>query len=754
MSAPQKLRLYSETTFECPSPHDSPSTCPTLDLSATLDADNRNVLVYRPNGEQVCKMQQGARFGGSTVTATRWKPNGQFIAVAWKDGVVRLMNLETSKSAHSIQVLPKGSQGEIHYLAWATARIPLGRENGSGDKDGGSQRTNEVGEAVANLPQHIMFLETDISLPKLSPLPTISAGSGEDSLVFTLRSGMDFMFQPFDLQDADSISVMLSGLSGGEVHLSINDSLPISSFSYAPGEPPGKRQLIHHTSHPLVTTHALFFKNCEDKGETIEMVPFDMQFIESSSINLSLLSSKLTTLHKLLRYIRQTTLHINVEYTNARELPTRFLNSAKQSLEEDEHGQHDIVTAFYHVTLTGNVPPKMKEWLVDSMGDRGLKRWAKAATGGLKGIRTLVQQYFIPALERMAIILSRLKGLAQFHSDNEDVGLSVLEIENILGIVSCLLLVANRIMIFSMEELACFNMFNSWMAVTLDKLLSPSTANEVTEKEVSIQHNKVLLYIVEYLQESPIKHHINTDAGDGALDHHLLDRSNKSMINVFTDIVEETAVSEEPSEEHKPLIHLGHLVGMLDRSIRRVLDGVAAAQRRSVRFGEVVRMDLGNAISKMDSRMAAKKRNAPVIYTALTTDKDTHKIVFYRTTFTVVGAISNTPKTQTSTLSLDPGRVVDMKFLNDDVLLALIDPQNNAPYAIYTITLDSLVWNPTSSSSSDIDIPPPLLLPADFVPVAMEVFDKSDIRNQLPARVCLLSKNRLTWKTFALEMVA
>ncbi|PHH56109.1 Anaphase-promoting complex subunit 4 [Ceratocystis fimbriata CBS 114723] len=753
MSVSQKLRLYSETTYECPSPRDFPSICPTLDISATLDGSGKNVLVYRPNGEQVCKMQQGARFGGSTVTATRWKPNGQFIAVAWEDGIVRLMNLETSKSAHNIQVLPKDSKEEIQYLAWATTRISLG------DKDENTKKAvhkdSSAEETIANLPRQIMFLETDISLPKLSPLPTTSAGSGEDSLVFTLRSGMDFMFQPFDPQDADSISIMLSGLSDGKVHLSINDSLPISSFSYPPGSALGSRQLIHHASHPLITTHTLFFKNCDD-GTTIEMVPFDMQFIESSSINLSLLASKLTTLHKLLRYIRQTTLHIQVEYSNARDLHTRFLNSVKQSLQEDKRGQHDVVTAFYHATLTGNIPRKMKEWLVDSMGDRGLKRWAKAAIGGLKGIRTLVQQYLIPALERMVIILSRLKGLAQFYNDNDDVGLSVPEIENLVGVVSCLLLVANRIMIFTMEELACFTMFNTWITVTLDKLLSPSTTNEVTEKEVSIQYQKVLLYIVEYLEESPIKHHVNTDAGDEAFDDILLRRSSgQSMIDVLTNILEQEKAPGDAIAEDRKVAHLGHLVGMLDRSIRRVLDSVAAAQERGVRFGETVRMDLGDTLSKMDSRMVAHDRKGSITYTALTTKNDTHKIIFYRTSLTITNGISSTPETQTSTLSLDPGRVIDMKFLNDNVLLALIDPQNNAPCAIYIITLDALVWDPSSSSNtSHIDIPPPLPLPADFVPAAMEVFEASSVRNQLPARVCLLSENRVTWKTFALEPTA
>lgn len=96
----------------------------------------------------------------------------------------------------------------------------------------------------------------------------------------------------------------------------------------------------------------------------------DLPFISFSPINLSLLTSKLTTLQALLRYLTQVQLHMEVEWKNARELPGRFLRSVQGDLEEREDGPRDIVPALYHTVLTGHAHEPVKEWLVDSLAER------------------------------------------------------------------------------------------------------------------------------------------------------------------------------------------------------------------------------------------------------------------------------------------------------------------------------------------------------------------------------------------------
>jgi anaphase-promoting complex subunit 4 len=96
----------------------------------------------------------------------------------------------------------------------------------------------------------------------------------------------------------------------------------------------------------------------------------DLPFINSSPINISLLASKLTSLQKLLRYLKQTQLHMQVEWNNTKELPRRFLRSVQGDLESMEKGPTDIVSALYHTALTGHVHEPVREWLVESLAER------------------------------------------------------------------------------------------------------------------------------------------------------------------------------------------------------------------------------------------------------------------------------------------------------------------------------------------------------------------------------------------------
>ena len=186
-------------------------------------------------------------------------------------------------------------------------------------------------------------------------------------MIFTLRTGIDFLFQPFRPEDSEEVSVFLVGTGSGDVHLSIYDSLAIGTFKYQPSDA-GNLRLAQHASHRDVPTHTLLFRPADPKA--LEIVPMDLSFVASSPINLSLLASKLTTLQKLMRYVRQCLLHMQVEYKNSRELPSRFLASVQEDLERAENGPRDIVSALYHTLVTGHTYEAVREWLVDSLAER------------------------------------------------------------------------------------------------------------------------------------------------------------------------------------------------------------------------------------------------------------------------------------------------------------------------------------------------------------------------------------------------
>lgn len=164
---------------------------------------------------------------------------------------------------------------------------------------------------------------------------------------------------------------MVIGTDDGKLHLNICDSFTIGSFLCpSPGSTQQPSQLLQHTSNSHVSTHTLLVADRLKRPEKVNLIPMDLPFISSSPINLSFLTFKLTTLQKLLRYLKQTQLHMQTEWKNTRELPSRFLRSIEADLENMPTGPRSIVPALYHTVVTGHAHEPVREWLVDSLAER------------------------------------------------------------------------------------------------------------------------------------------------------------------------------------------------------------------------------------------------------------------------------------------------------------------------------------------------------------------------------------------------
>jgi anaphase-promoting complex subunit 4 len=96
---------------------------------------------------------------------------------------VRLMGLENNKAAHHLHVSQDPST-EITHIAWCANNV--GNRTATTVKKGGSPWRDQLSKeldisgngAPMDLPRELTFLEVDTALPKISPLPSASAGEG------------------------------------------------------------------------------------------------------------------------------------------------------------------------------------------------------------------------------------------------------------------------------------------------------------------------------------------------------------------------------------------------------------------------------------------------------------------------------------------------------------------------------------------------------------------------------------------------
>ncbi|KAK7445242.1 anaphase-promoting complex component Cut20/Apc4 [Colletotrichum acutatum] len=778
MDETMQLRHYSDTKYDHRVAEGFPCSNPTVDLSVSWDAHGKNLLIYRPREHVVSKIHQFAKPGQQAPEpqAVRWKPDGQFLAVGWSDGYVRLMGLENNKAAHHIRVCGDDTATpNITHIGWS--RNIVGRSQKKSHQSPAqpwqklmSEELNLPGSpAPLDLPRELTFLEVDSALPNISPLPSSSAGAGEDGLVFTLRTGIDFLFQPFNTDDSGQVFVMVVGTSDGRLHLSIYDSFVIGDFRYTlPSSMyrPGVLQLIQHASHPEVSTHTLLLKSSADNDQTVYLVPMDLPFIPSSPINISLLASKLTTLQKLLRYVKQTQLHMQVEYKNTRELPSKFLRSVEGDLEQIAHGPTNLVQALFHTVVTGHAHEPLREWLVDSLAERGHKRWDKAVTAGLENLRGLIHENLLPSLERCAIILSRLRGLAQFYDSRDDIGFSVAQITRTMDIVSCLTMVGHKILLNVMDELDLFHAFSTWMRFQIDRFAAPNSASEeLTEKEATMENSKVLVYVQRYLVESPMAIFLDEVATDDYSANWERAESGTSMLE---ELDTQLKRQEEGQAYLKAFPNVGFLVDYLTARVNGVFKDIAEAQKRSVRFGQPTKIGLGQKIAKIDSTMCSERRDDEVdglTFTALTEEGRDQEFFIFRTSIRIINGISSSVATTVAALSVDNAKIVEVKFMDSTTssVRLLLNVSLGNPADVIMVPIQSPGINYVPYQENNLPVSTPLskqmqtglvttTLPEDqsFTPIRMDVQNVTNARGEVPARVCLLGANRSVYKVFSL----
>lgn len=82
MAQATELELLGETELQGKTTAGGrfPVGCPTLDLAATWDQEDRNLLVYRPPDQIVSKIHQAASPGEKApeVRAVTWRPDGNY----------------------------------------------------------------------------------------------------------------------------------------------------------------------------------------------------------------------------------------------------------------------------------------------------------------------------------------------------------------------------------------------------------------------------------------------------------------------------------------------------------------------------------------------------------------------------------------------------------------------------------------------------------------------------------------------------
>ncbi|KAH8815752.1 anaphase-promoting complex, cyclosome, subunit 4-domain-containing protein [Xylogone sp. PMI_703] len=746
------------------------SYCPSMDLVAVATVDQQ-VLVYRLNGQRVWGVSQ--KSGKLKVEAICWKPNGNILAIAWSDGVVRLVGVESSKTVH--QFATSNQESNITCIGWTSN---LTKRSGNGIR-----RSQISWEEIFNhdtisskkkdpldLPRDLSLIDIEASLPKLSVLT--AGGTADD--VFCSRTSLDALFHPFDPKDSDAVDIMVLGTKQGSIHLSIYDSFVIGSFdsqNIVRNTTDSSTCLVLHSSHEEFSTHSLLLKS-QDHKQTIYFVPMDLRFVSVSSKYLPLIASRSTAFQNLLRYVHQVQVLMVNEWKSTQDLPRRFLRNINETLGESSN--RDIVQALYHSVATGHTFPPVKEWLVDELTDRGHKRWDKAVVSGLESLKKLVHESMLPALERCSVILSRLNGVVKFQGSDDSLGFTSHQVSQLVDVVACLHLVSSKILSQVIHELDLFASFSAWLHYEISRLgAESSNADEEAEEESGINHSKVLLYIQTCMMESPLSIYLSDikpdDADNGEL---VFDQA----YPLFDLLHQQLQRYEKGLSYTRTLPRLEFLCDHLSHYAISMFDQIAGHEKRNVLFGDIRAIGVSQSDGVMDMNMGKVDSSLCCSHIAFVPSRFHNQVQFVLVRLKIESGISSIVSTESAIIQLAEGNVKDIKFLNNRLVLILwetegemnllsipyspdphsgrvTDSRNGVimEYTLYdfgTSTLEPAIFEQVDilARFSTSDIPNT----TSFIADKMTVQELNNTRAEDVTRLVILGKNQQQYRIFKL----
>ncbi|KAK4575089.1 hypothetical protein LTR86_000941 [Recurvomyces mirabilis] len=522
---------HGVATSHRPGGGDLVAYCDPHDLIA-IATEVHDIIVYRVTGQIAFTIKRKDDDLG--ITALSWKEDGSLLAVGWSDGTWGLHSGENGKPLHRSTVRRNSHGGESEW------KLDLVPDFGGGDDDeqeGGVivmgfewrqhigdegsavgavsgelttedwedmldsglefddlhqvQKRNNSKSSVKRLARAIATMDVTTVLPKLSAIPSHGLRAGPDGSNFSTQALVDTIFGVAKAEDGDFVDMLVITCSDGTGRVMIDDTVEIGSCTI-PGMP------LLSTSHAQSPTHT--FVSRSEEGETVASF-LDIPLHALSGTLLHEVSTNTKRIQHLLEYINQTVRCIEHDYTTGLQFPSRIMKNITMELEEKQEG--DLVSNMYHLAMTGQYSPTMLEWLSDIVKDTNHKRWDVAITTMYTNILNHIFFNLLPALTRLGIAITSLRGHATHHagSNNSHFTVEPKLFTSLLEGADSLRLVAQKLQLVVATELKHFKAFSKWLRVYIDVAIAePGTAAaiEIEERE---QPNLEMGIVLGYLED-------------------------------------------------------------------------------------------------------------------------------------------------------------------------------------------------------------------------------------------------------------
>lgn len=675
-----------------------------------------NVDVYRLNGQKVFTATIEIESKETGIVGVAWREDGIILAISTSDNRIRLVNTFSGKIVHTFtsisaqsspvsrrtsgfkndssarsgkrKSLTQGGNSRkrlclplfMHYSTHLAnpdsnrSRLAeVHKENGRvlDDLLGLHADVDELLKLEADLPKELAGIDVEQSLPKLATIPTGAIG---DNAVFSTRTSIDSLLHATKQSTKSSgTDIVTIARDNAKIHVRIFDSFEVgdSDLNSALRLPSGcvldsARSIV---THPFEEKIFVLASEEADGNSTrskkqnmsdvagnngLHLLSLDLRFLQQSRLGLPVLATKATQLHNLARYLRQIEQQLTREAKSAFDLPSRFIRTLEEDLKEQDGEGSTFQTSSYHALVTGEVTGKFKEWLVDILGDRGVKRWEKAVFECLETARRLMNENWMPAVERAGVVVSRLMGLAASSAFSVDKTI----LDGLRDTIDVMAIVGEDLIREVNMEINGFSAFIAWLKREVEAAGLEDTSEKLEEMRENSNHSdvrKVMKYVSERVQDTAVKTYIR--------DEPVVEADTDNDLTFYKDFCETRRSTKKAYTP--PTIR--NLTGRIRTQCDLLFRQVAQQLEENVVVEHICRVNGPWDAEVLACRIIHQQNHAVLI--TLTTDPD-NEGTLYMAQKSLDEAKGDT---QMTNIALDDVlAILDIKFLEDETGLVLV----------------------------------------------------------------------------------
>ena len=493
------------------------------------------VSVYRLNGQLIHTVGHPEGDDEAEVEAVAWKPDGSLLGVCWRGGKCCLFSGEDGRVVGVVSMGRGGERAEVGAglgcsMGWTTyAPPPTSRANGEGVHDGmvdewfddseglvagdfdGDRVRGKIG--LSSLTRSITALDVTKVLPTLSAIPAHGLRLGADGSKFGTQAAVD---AAFEVRDAvlDNISILhVTAGAGGYCNMLLDESVRVGTVEFGAGA------CLRQASHPLCASQVVISERREASGKVVKgeeqsssvvLSYVDLPLETLSSPLLHVIATNTKNLQNLMVYVTQTIRCVQHDFETGLSLPKKLIERLKEELETQE--ADDPVHTLLHTASTSTFNPVMLEWLIDVVKEANLKRWEQAVGTMYSNIRNHITINLQPALDRLSIATSALRGQAGLHEGSKRFNVPQKPFSDLLDHIDCVRQVAERMLAVVNTESKQFRHFSQWLRLMIEVGATgpgSKSACEAEEREQpNLNHGLIQQYITQTMSRSKVAVHI------------------------------------------------------------------------------------------------------------------------------------------------------------------------------------------------------------------------------------------------------